>query len=56
MDYLFITPFCKLVFFPPILLLFLTKQWQEEKIVVFPVDIYRLLNGSLVTGLHSLEA
>lgn len=35
---------------------FLTKQWQEEKIVIFPVDIYRLLNESLVTDLFSAEA
>lgn len=44
------------VSFFPLLLVFLTKQWQEEKIVIFPVDIYRRLNESLVTGLYSVEA
>lgn len=43
-------------FFFSLLLVFLTKQWQEEKIVIFPVDIYRLFNESLVTDAHSLEA
>lgn len=43
-------------FFYPLLLVFLTKQWQEEKIVIFPVDIYRLLNESLVTDVYSMEA
>lgn len=43
-------------FFSPLLLVFLTKQWQEEKIVIFPVDIYRLLNESLVTDVYSMEA
>lgn len=56
MDYLFITPCCKFFFFFSLLLVFLTKQWQEEKIVIFPVDIYRLFNESLVTDAHSLEA
>lgn len=59
MDYLFITPCCK-VFFSiislPFFFFFLTKQCQEEKIVIFPVDIWRLLNGSLVTDLFSMEA
>lgn len=58
MDYLFITPCCK--FFSSIIsfhsFFFLTKQWQEEKIVIFPVDIYRLFNESLVTDVFSAEA
>lgn len=54
MDYLFITPCCK--FFFSIISFFLTKQWQEEKIVIFPVDIYRVFNESLVTDLFSAEA
>lgn len=54
MDYLFITPCCK--FFSLLgFFFFFTKQWQEEKIVIFPVDIYRLLNESLVTDLYSVE-
>lgn len=57
MDYLFITPCCKFFFFSSIIRgFFLTKQWQEEKIVIFPVDIYRLLNESLVTDLFSAAA